>query len=66
MQGLLSELKKQEDKFIVIDNFETMVDDEVKRFINFNTDNQYLLVTRNCDGLCVYRQLWMKQKNFAL
>lgn len=45
------ELQKCRDKFIVIDNADTILDDEDRRFINFEKTNQYLLFLRNCDGL---------------
>jgi len=46
-------LKICQNKFIVIDNADTILDDEDKRFINFEISNQYLLFLRNCDGLNV-------------
>lgn len=41
------------DKFIVIDNADTILEDEDRKFINFEKSNQYLLFLRNCDGLNV-------------
>lgn len=41
------------DKFIVIDNADTILNEEDKKFINFEKSNQYLLFLRNCDGLNV-------------
>lgn len=41
------------DCFIVIDNGDIMVDDDVRKFINFEFSNQYMLFLRNCDGLNV-------------
>ena len=46
-------LKKCRDCFIVIDNADILMDDEVRRFINFEFSNQYMLFLRNCDGLNV-------------
>lgn len=40
-------------KFIVIDNADTILEEEDRRFINFERSNQYLLFARNCDGLNV-------------
>lgn len=37
--------------FIVIDNADILLDEEDKRFINFEFSNQYMLFLRNCDGL---------------
>ena len=39
--------------FIVIDNADCMINDDVRRFINFELSNQYMLFLRNCDGLNV-------------
>lgn len=44
-------LKKCREKFIVIDNGDLLLDDEDRRFINFEFSNQYMLFLRNCDGL---------------
>ena len=41
------------DSFIVVDNADNLIDDEVRRFINFEPSNQYMLFLRNCDGLNV-------------
>lgn len=50
---LLEELKQCRDYFIVIDNADILIDDEVRRFVNFEFSNQYMLFLRNCDGLNV-------------
>lgn len=39
--------------FIVIDNADILIDDEDRSFINFECSNQYMLFSRNCDGLNV-------------
>ena len=39
--------------FIVIDNADILINDEIRRFINFEFSNQYMLFLRNCDGLNV-------------
>ena len=46
-------VKKCRDSFIVIDNADILINDEVRRFINFEFSNQYMLFLRNCDGLNV-------------
>lgn len=46
-------LKKCSNNFIVIDNADILLNDEDRKFINFNADNQYMLFSRNCDGLNV-------------
>lgn len=46
-------LKICRNKFIVIDNADTILDEEDRKFINFEKSNQYLLFLRNCDGLNV-------------
>lgn len=45
------ELLKCKNKFIVIDNADILLNDEDRKFINFEKSNQYLLLMRNCDGL---------------
>lgn len=46
-------VKQCRDNFIVIDNADILIDDEVRKFINFEFSNQYMLFLRNCDGLNV-------------
>lgn len=46
-----SDLQKCRNKFIVIDNADTILELEDKKFINFESSNQYMLFMRNCDGL---------------
>lgn len=46
-------LMKCRDCFIVIDNADIQIDDDIRRFINFEFSNQYMLFLRNCDGLNV-------------
>lgn len=45
------DLKKCKDKFVVIDNADLLLDDADRKFINFDSSNQYMLFARNCDGL---------------
>ena len=65
-----SELIEQcRDSFIVVDNADNLINDEVRRFINFESSNQYMLFLRNCDGLNVSdnhiltNEVRMKRKN---
>lgn len=51
--NLKENLKKCRNCFIVIDNADILMDDEIRRFINFEFSNQYMLFLRNCDGLNV-------------
>ena len=51
--ALLESMQQCRDRFIVIDNADILIDDEVRRFINFDFSNQYMLFLRNCDGLNV-------------
>ena len=51
--NFLEAIKKCRDNFIVIDNADILIDDDVRRFINFEFSNQYMLFLRNCDGLNV-------------
>ncbi len=46
-------IKQCRDSFIVIDNAEILINDDIRRFINFEFSNQYMLFLRNCDGLNV-------------
>ena len=46
-------LMQRRNSFIVIDNADILIDDEDRRFINFECSNQYMLFSRNCDGLNV-------------
>ena len=50
---LLESAKQCRDNFIVIDNADILIDDDIRRFINFEFSNQYMLFLRNCDGLNV-------------
>ena len=40
-------------KCLRIDNADILINDEIRRFINFEFSNQYMLFLRNCDGLNV-------------
>ena len=51
--NLLESLKRCRDSFIVIDNADILINDEIRKFINFEFSNQYMLFLRNCDGLNV-------------
>lgn len=51
--NFLESIKQYRDSFIVIDNADILMNDDVRRFINFEFSNQYMLFTRNCDGLNV-------------
>ena len=46
-------IKQCKDSFIVVDNADYLINDDVRRFINFELSNQYMLFLRNCDGLNV-------------
>jgi len=51
--NLLESIRQCRDNFIVVDNADILINDEIRRFINFEFSNQYLLFLRNCDGLNV-------------
>ena len=51
--NLLETIKQCRDSFIVIDNADILITDEVRKFINFEFSNQYMLFLRNCDGINV-------------
>lgn len=42
---------KCRNNFVVIDNADLLLNEEDRRFINFESSNQYMLFLRNCDGL---------------
>ncbi len=52
-ENILENLKNYRNNFIVIDNADILIDDDIRRFINFEFSNQYMLFLRNCDGLNV-------------
>lgn len=52
-ENVLENLEKCRKNFIVIDNAAILNDDDIRRFINFEFSNQYMLFLRNCDGLNV-------------
>ena len=52
-EDVSGKLKQCRNNFIVIDNADILMDDEMRRFINFEFSNQYMLFLRNCDGLNV-------------
>lgn len=60
------DLQACRDRFIVIDNADTLLTDEDRRFINFESSNQYLLFLRNCDGLNVSADSFtiLKEENY--
>jgi hypothetical protein len=51
--NLLDTIKQCSDSCIVIDNADILINDEIRHFINFGFSNQYILFSRNCDGLNV-------------
>lgn len=63
-------LRACSNKLIVIDNADTILDEEDRRFINFEGSNQYLLFLRNCDGLNVsagsFTVLWEENYHVSL
>lgn len=56
--------------FIVIDNADILINDEIRKFINFECSNQYMLFLRNCDGLNVsdksFKVLKLEQDRITL
>ena len=52
-ENILKNLVRCRNNFIVIDNADILIDDDIRRFINFEFSNQYMLFLRNCDGLNV-------------
>lgn len=54
--NFLEAIKQCKDSFIVVDNADYLINDDVRTFINFELSNQYMLFLRNCDGLNVSNQ----------
>ena len=52
-ENILENLERCRNNFIVIDNADILIDDDIRRFVNFEFSNQYMLFLRNCDGLNV-------------
>ena len=51
---MLEDLRLTDEyKAIKLFNYNSLINDEVRRFINFELSNQYMLFLRNCDGLNV-------------
>lgn len=51
--NFIEAVKQCRNNFVVIDNADSLITDEIRRFINFEVSNQYMLFLRNCDGLNV-------------
>lgn len=49
----LESIKECKNCFVVIDNADILINDDIRRYINFELSNQYMLFLRNCDGLNV-------------
>lgn len=52
----IKEIFELRNCFIVIDNAAILLNDELKKFINFESSNQYMLFGRNCAGLNVSKK----------
>lgn len=69
-EDLTENLKKCRNNFIVIDNADILIDDDIRKFINFETSNQYMLFLRNCDGLNAsdksFKELKMENNRITL
>ena len=68
--NLSESLKQCRDKFIVMDNADILIDNDIRRFMNFEFSNQYMLFSRNCDGLNVsdksFKELKLEQNRITL
>lgn len=68
--NLLESIKQCRDNFIVIDNADILINDEIRKFINFEFSNQYMLFLRNCYGLNVsdksFKVLQLVDNNITL
>ena len=54
-QFLLENLKLCKQSLVVIDNADTVLDDELRRYIIFDPNNQYLIIGNDCTGLNLTR-----------
>lgn len=59
---VVENIKKCRNCFIVIDNADILINDELRKFINFEFSNQYMLFLRNCDGLNVSDKSFKQMK----
>ena len=69
-ENILEDLKKCRNSFVVIDNADILITDDIRKFINFEFSNQYMLFLRNCDGLNVsdksFKVLKLKDNKITL
>lgn len=59
---VVENIKKCRNCFIVMDNADILINDELRKFINFEFSNQYMLFLRNCDGLNVSDKSFKQMK----
>lgn len=69
-EDLTENLEKCRNNFIVIDNADILINDDIRKFINFELSNQYMLFLRNCDGLNVsdksFKELKLENNRITL
>ena len=69
-ENILEDLEKCRNNFVVIDNADILITDDIRKFINFEFSNQYMLFLRNCDGLNVsdksFKVLKLKDNKITL
>lgn len=58
-KGILKELRSIKNSLIVIDNAETILDDDIRNYIVFDKNNTYMIFGRNVSGL------WITENNIA-
>lgn len=46
----IGKIKKAKDNIVIIDNADRILDDELKRYISNNKDNQYIMFVHHTDG----------------
>lgn len=68
--NLIENMKRCRNCFIVVDNADILIDDAIRKFINFEFSNQYMLFSRNCDGLNVsdksFKELKLENNRITL
>ena len=57
------QIRKCQRKLIVIDNADSLLDDEIKKYIAFDGNNQYLIIGRNPKNLMITEDNLFKLKS---
>lgn len=55
-KDIFKDIKEQRGKLIVIDNSDILLSLDAKKHIAFDTNNQYILIGRDCNGLFLSKE----------